>query len=168
MKILQLILLACVLVSANAWADIFCPNSFNSYNMGDTLAAVEASCGKADSEKKYVKKPPQAQEWVYYIAADPNMPGTLKITIAFDAAGKAINISVNGAGVSQSNICNNNPIQTGATQAAITTACGKPAYINETQPQAGGPKDAEMVEWTYASSPPVVLVFQDGVLKEKK
>ena len=164
----KLLGILCIMTGMSAaWADMFCPTNFNSISMGDSVESVEKACGKPDNKKTYKKTPPQPQEWVYYIAADPNMPGTIKVTVAFDAAGNAINISINGAGVSQSGICGSTQIATGNTTDQIKTACGKPSYINETK-GGGDAQTIEMTELQYNSSPPVVLVFKSGALTEKK
>jgi hypothetical protein len=166
---LSLLLLTTMFFSA-AWADMFCPSNFNAINMGDTLDAVVKACGKPDSKKTTKQEAPQPQEWIYYLATNPGMPGTMKVSIAFDASEKAINISVNGSGMTQTQICNGAGIQVGDNQAAITKACGKPAYVSVSEPPAGTPKvkATEITELKYGSSPAVTLVFTDGKLTERK
>jgi hypothetical protein len=162
-----LILLITNFLFTNAWADMFCPNNFNSINIGDSLETVLAACGKPDNKTTTKAKPTQPQEWVYFIAASPGMPGTLRTTIAFDANGQVVNMSVNGAGVTQTQICGNQTIRFGDSQDTIQKACGKPEYVNQTS----GSKDAKEIETTelqYNSTPPVTLTFKDGKLQERK
>lgn len=169
MKAKLFVLILGSLFFSQAWADMFCPNNFNSINLGDSIAAVIAACGAPDSKTTNNKKANQPQEWTYYIANDPNMPGTMKTTIAFDASGSVINISVNGSGMSQTQICANNPIQLGDNMDAIKAACGNPTYINQTQiAQNASVPETEIVEFQYNSSPPVTLVFENGKLKERR
>jgi hypothetical protein len=166
--ILQFLLLSCLLLS-NAWADLFCPNNFNSINLGDTLNSVLQACGKPDSQKVTKKMPFEPQEWTYYVQSYPGMPGTLKTTVAFDQKGKVINISVNGAGLSQTQICNNQTnIQFGDTTDQVEAVCGKPAVITKTNAAMGAPKEIVETDLIYQGTPPVTLVFEDGILKERK
>lgn len=156
------------LIFTNAWADMFCPKGFNFINIGDSLETVIKACGKPDMKKTYKKQPFQAQEWVYYIASYPGMPGTLKTTVAFDDSGKVINLSVNGAGLSETQICNNQTIQFGNTTAQVEAACGKPAYITQTSAANGAPKPIEVTELQYNASPTVTLIFENGKMTERK
>ncbi len=167
MKLRALILAISTIIASSAWADMFCPNNFNSISMGDSLESVRKACGKPDSEKKSEVKPFEPQEWVYFISSDPGMSGTLRTTVAFDGNGKVVNMSVNGAGLTQTQICGNT-IQFGDTPEAIQAACGKPSYITPMDGSADKPKAIEMVELDYNSTPPVTLVFKDGKLIERK
>ncbi len=167
MKSTWIVGLLCGLLFSSAWADMFCPNGFSSINMGDSLDAVVKACGEPDSKKTTKKLPFQAQEWVYYVASYPGMTGTLKTTVAFDDSGKVINISVNGAGVSETQICKNKTIQFGNTPEEIEAVCGKPTYINKTTGE-GAAKPTEITELQYNASPTVTLVFQNGILTERK
>lgn len=152
-----------------AWADWFCPTNFNSINPGDSIATVTAACGQPDSKTTNNKKAAQPQEWSYYIAQDPNKPGTMKLTIAFDDNGTAINISVNGSGMPQTSLCANGQIQLGDAQAAVQAACGKPTYVAQTEAGQNAPvPETELVEFTYNSTPPVTLVFENGKLTQRK
>ena len=92
--------------------------------------------------------------------------GTLKTSFTFDANGKAVNISVNGIGVGATTICGNN-LQLGDTRDTVKAACGTPTLINK---QTASPEkpSIKVVEFTYKSTPPVTLIFENGKLKEKK
>ena len=161
--------LALTLFLSPAWADLFCPNNFNSINVGDPLADVLKACGKPDAQKVTKQQPPQPQEWVYYVATNPSMPGTMKLAIAFDGSEKAINLSVNGSGMTQTQICGDTGIQVGDDKAAITKACGKPAFINVSAPLTTTPvKTTEITELQYNGSPAVTLVFTDGKFTGRK
>ncbi len=152
-----------------AWADMFCPNNFNSVNIGDSLDAVITACGKPDNKTSNNKKAEQPQEWGYYIAQDPTKPGTMKLTIAFDATGNAINISVNGSGMPQTQLCPNGQIQLGDSQDAVQAACGKPTFVNQTlEAQKAEVPETEIVEITYNGAPPITFVFENGKLTQRK
>jgi len=154
---------------SNAWADMFCPSNFNSINVGDSIDSVIAACGKPDSQVSNKEKAPQPQEWSYYIATTPGQPGTMKLTIAFDATGTAINISVNGSGMPQTQICNGNQIQLGDNTKAVEAACGKAAYVNQAPTADTGPEPAtEITVMTYKGSPPVTLTFENGKLVSRQ
>jgi hypothetical protein len=157
---------------SSAWADMFCPNNFNSINIGDSLDAVIAACGAPDSKKESKKTPFQPQEWTYYIqqpALGAGMVGTLKTTFAFDASGKMVNMSVNGAGESQSMICDNiTTLSLGDTTDKVEKVCGKPVTITQTNTAMGAPKPTEVTELLYNGTPSVTLVFEDGILKERR
>jgi hypothetical protein len=170
MKSILFIFTVSLLVFSSAWADMFCPNNFNSVNLGDSPDAVLTACGKPDSKTSNNRKAAQPQEWGYYIATDPNKPGTMKLTIAFDADGKAINISVNGSGMPQTQLCANGQIELGDAQDAIQAACGKPTFVNQTlEAQKAEVPETEIVEFTYSSSsPPVTFVFENGKLTLRK
>lgn len=169
MKCKLLVLVLSALFFSPAWADMFCPNNFNSVNVGDSLDAVITACGKPDSKTTNNKKAAQPQEWGYYIATDPNKPGTMKLTIAFDATGNAINISVNGSGMPQTKLCANGQIQLGDNQAAVEAACGKPTFVNQTlEAQKAEVPETEIVELTYSGTPSVTFVFENGKLMQRK
>lgn len=175
MKLKWLFLLTIALLANAARADMFCPTNFNSIKEGDSIAAVIAACGKPDSQASNNKKANQPQEWTYYLA-NQSTPAptrsvagsTMKMTVAFDASGKAINISVNGSGMPQTAACGSQ-IQLGDAQDAVTNACGKPAYINQSQEaQNASVPETEITELTYNASPTVVLVFVNGRLSQRK
>ena len=158
----------------------FCPNNFNQINFGDTIAQIQQQCGTpAKQETKEIAPDiPTPQEWNYYVPrtytlSATNQPEmTLKTQIIFDANGKAININVNGLSMPSTNVCGA-VIQLGATQDTVKAACGNPAIINKQQataPQTGStqPPKNKITEFTYSTTPPVTLVFENGVLKSKK
>ncbi|TAK73580.1 MAG: hypothetical protein EPO11_08240 [Gammaproteobacteria bacterium] len=170
----KLALLSMLLAPATSFA-FFCPTNFNQIDFGATTMQVEQICGKPDKQETTIKKSEGPQEWSYYVQQTvsttggmTSMEGTLKTQIAFDAEGKAINISVNGVGVGSTTLCGTS-IQLGSTKDAVKAACGEPAFINKAQPSdAPPPQETKIVTYTYNANPPVKLIFEDGVLKDKQ
>jgi len=157
----------------------FCPTNFNQIDFGMTTDQVTQSCGKPDSLKESVKQNENVpQEWDYYIPQTVDMggtsqtaQGTLKTSVTFDDKGKAINISVNGIGVGATSICGGTNVQLGADKDTIKNACGNPSFINKQTPATNPslPKDTKVIEFSYTSAtPPVTLVFENGMLTDKK
>ena len=175
----------------------FCPTNFNQIDFGMTTDQVTQICGQPDNQKEYKKEDENIpQEWNYYIPQTVSMggtlapaQGTLKTSITFDNKGKAINISVNGIGVGESTVCGgstgwgtgnlNNPlaakgatIALGATRDQIKAACGTPAFINKQQVSANDPNakpPSKVVEFEYLNATPkTTLIFENGMLKDKK
>ena len=163
-------------LASNTIYAFFCPNNFNQITLGDSLAQVTEQCGKPDLQETKPVEPNVPQEWIYFVPQTVAMggglqaaQGTLKTSFSFDQDGKTLNITVNGIGVGGTSICNNVSLQLGASKDDVKAACGKPAYINKQQVETtSGTKQASQVIFTYNSNPPVQLIFQDGVLKEKK
>jgi len=161
--------LACslIIISTPAFA-FFCPNNFNQIELGNSLQQVQQQCGTADKETKKEVTDEGPQSWDYFVAQtvmlnDGKMSdGTLKTSIVFDDKGKAINISVNGIGVGSSTVCGDS-IQLGDTRDNVKKICGEPVFINKQTGQSE--KKHQVVELKYGES---ILIFQDGVLKEKK
>jgi hypothetical protein len=157
---------------------MFCPKNFNQISIGDSLEQVLAQCGRPDVLKESKKINDNIpQEWSYFIpqAVSSNTfnqaQGTLKASVAFDGEGKAINISVNGIGVGATGLCGKY-VKLGDTRETIQTACGDPALVNRrTNAQTGQPlqgQEIKVMELTYSSIPPVVLVFENGKLTERR
>jgi len=182
MRRLKLVLLLSTIVigySASSFA-MLCPGNFNQVNMGDTLDAVKAACGKPDGEQSTENTEDGPQEWNYYVSVNPaftqnvsqNTTASLKTTVAFDK-GKVVNMSVNGVGVSNTAVCGAT-IQNGDTMDTVKAACGKPSFINRgTGSQAGtedpNAKTTKTTTLTYMSAGNTVsLVFENGVLTDRK
>lgn len=173
--------------TVNAWA-LFCPTSLNQMNIGDTAKQVETQCGKPDAQRTYKPEPKVPQEWTYYQSPSTNpytssgspsitssqsnqtIQGSLKTTFAFDQNGKLVNITVGNASITSTNICNGAAVQIGSSTKDVETACGKASYVNRgiAQDSGGNAPVPEMTEWTYQGPPKVILVFENGVLKERK
>lgn len=159
----------------------FCPTNFNQIDFGMTADQVIQACGKPTDQKESVKQNDNVpQEWSYYIPQTVNMggsnqnaQGTLKTNVTFDDKGKSINISVNGIGVGATTICGKN-IQLGDDKDTIKAACGDPSFVNKSAPSSANPsagqqQDIKVLELIYANgNPPATLVFENGVLKDKK
>lgn len=163
-----------LIISSSCFA-FFCPTNFSQIDFGNSIDQVKQLCGGPDKETSVAKEPKTPQEWTYFIPQTVSatntanqMQGTLKTSITFDKDGNAINISVNGIGVGASTICGNN-IQLGDSQESIKTACGKPGFINKQEAEnASDQQKIKVTELLYNGNPPVILVFENGVLKEKK
>lgn len=156
----------------------FCPTNFSQIEFGNTMDQVIQICGKPDKQDETTRQNENVpQEWSYYVpqtvtsqALTPNTQGTLKTQMTFDAAGKVINISVNGIGVGSSQICGQRMVQLGDTRDSIKAACGDPSFINkQTMPTDGSapPPDTKITTFIYNVNPPVKLIFENGLLKEK-
>ena len=171
--------IACIF-SVNTFA-LFCPKNFNQINPGDSVEKVLQLCGIPDAKKTFPSEANVPQEWNYYAKPNPPDQGTLKMTIAF-VNNQAVNITVNGTSLTATPLCNNtmqngftqnqsnNTIQTGNTQEQIEAACGKPAFINKGNMPTGSPaaNPIQITELTYNGTPPIILVFENGILKNKK
>ncbi len=150
----------------------FCPTNFNQIEMGMTLDQVSSTCGKPTSIKEVTKENDNVpQEWVYFVpqsvgvSAFQQTQGTLKTSIAFDADGKAVNISVNGLGVGSSTICGGQQIQLGDTRDTIGKACGDPGFKNKAENNNPPTKETHV---TYDTNPPMTLIFRNGLLMERQ
>lgn len=156
----------------------FCPNNFNQINFGNTIEQVQQQCGiPAKQDKKEVTPElPTMQEWNYFIpktfatSATNQSQMTLKTQITFDDKGKTINISVNGLSVASTTACGNGTLQLGDTTSQVEAICGKPSFINKQSisTSSAPPTVIKVTEFTYNTTPPVTLVFENGVLTQKK
>lgn len=178
MKKLYLSSLALIITPSLSFA-FFCPTNFNQIDFGDSIAQVTETCGKPDVQNEVSQATDNVpQEWSYFIpqnvtsiALSPAEQGTLKTQVTFDANGKAININVNGVGVGSSPICGGRMIQLGDTRENIKAACGDPSFVNkQTTPVGGGAPlpDVKITTFIYNVNPPVKLIFENGILKEKQ
>ena len=150
----------------------FCPTNFNQIEIGMTLDQVSTACGKPSSTKDVtIQNDNVPQEWSYFIpqsvgvSAFQQAQGTLKTSIAFDANGKAVNISVNGLGVGASTICGGQQIQLGDTKDSITKACGDPTFKNKAENNNPPTKETHV---SYDTNPPMTLIFRNGLLMERQ
>jgi hypothetical protein len=147
---------------------MFCPSGFNQINIGDTIDQVQQACGMSASTTTSDSSEDKPQEWTYYVKEQPTDQTTLRMTVAF-TSGAVTNMSVNGIGVSNTQICGGNTVQTGDTQKSVKTACGDPAFIAQSNlPPAAGDV-VKITQLTYnTSGQPVVLEFKDGKLSSRK
>lgn len=167
-----LFVLACGLSSANTYA-FFCPSNFNQIDIGYSQQQIDELCGKPTFVTETEKQPEDnlPQEWTYFVKEAQMLgtqtPGSIKATIAFDQKGEAINISVNGLSVNTTNLCGKT-ILIGTKRDILKKACGTPAYINKAQNSSNTQPPTKQMEYRYDGTPPVVLIFENGVLVEKK
>jgi hypothetical protein len=180
MRLTQLAMSLIILgLSTNSFA-LLCPGNFNQINVGDTIDAVKAACGKPVGEKSTDSTAQGPQEWNYYVSVNPaftqnvsqNTTASLKTTVAFDK-GKVTNMSVNGVGVSNTAVCGGT-IQVGDTEDTVKAACGKPAFINRGTGSQEGTEDpnaakTKTTELTYMSAGnTITFVFENGLFTERK
>lgn len=172
MRLKTLLLISALLYSHTLFA-FFCPTNFNQIEMGNTQQQVDELCGKPTAaievEKQAADNSPQ--EWSYFVAQAPLLgapvPGSIKATLAFDKDGKVINITVNGLSVNTADFCRRTT-RIGSTRDAVKQACGTPAYINKAQNTGAPSLPTKRIEYQYSSTPPATLIFENGVLVERK
>jgi len=174
MKFKNISLISLIYIIPSLSFAFFCPTNFNQINFGDTVEQVKKQCGNPDKEETREVKKEGPQEWSYFVpqtVVTANMAktqGTLKTQISFDKDGKAMNISVNGIGVGSTTICGP-AISLGATRDQVKSACGDPSYINKQQlPSNNQPSDDKITEFTYNTTPPTKLIFENNKLTERK
>jgi hypothetical protein len=164
-KIFPGLLLLMFTIPASA---MFCPSGFNQINMGDTIAQVQQACGMPASTTTSDSSEDKPQEWTYYVKEQPTDQTTLRMTVAF-TTGAVTNMSVNGIGVSNTQICGGNTVQTGDSQKSVKNACGEPAFIAQSNLPSAAGDVVKVSQLTYnTSSQPVVLEFKDGKLSSRK
>ncbi len=174
-KIIPLIaLLSLMPVSGMAF---FCPKNFNQIDIGDPLDKVTRLCGNPDSQTESTKSSDDVpQQWSYYIMQQsligPTVPnqGSVQVTYSFDPNGKILNIMVNNVSVTATDICGQ-PIQMGDTRDSVKSACGTAQFINKQteSSDAGQPSnEVKVVQYHYNSTPPMTLIFEGGVLTERR
>jgi hypothetical protein len=174
MKFKKIFLLtACAAMITPSYA-MFCPGNFNEINMGDTIANVTAQCGPPTAQKASDSTADQPQEWTYYLtqaSTDPTQPqaATLRTTIFFQKD-KVTNMTVNGIGLSSTQICAGQTVQVGDSPETVKAACGAPALVNVAKAPPGSAADTtKTTTYTYSTNTGnVELVFVNGVLKERK
>lgn len=159
------------------WA-FFCPSNFNQIDFGASTDQVSQQCGKPDKIETTTLEPEGPQEWNYYIPATvassgtAATQGTMKAQITFDSSGRVVNMSVNGIGVGASTICGGANIQLGDSLQAVKAACGTPSFVNKQNTDSAvlGPPQPKKVITTYFynSNPPATLVFENGLLTQRK
>lgn len=165
---LKPITLVLVIISNPAFA-MFCPNGFNQMNIGDTIDQVVQQCGNPDFKKTTKKEPSQPQEWNYYVKLNPKQTTSVKMSVAFDAKESVVNITTNSQSLIDTTFCGGR-IAIGDSMETVKAACGTPAFINENKPsssQTPNPNAIEITQFKYNTTPPVVLIFENGKLKER-
>lgn len=156
---------------------MFCPTNFNEIKEGDSIDTVQLKCGKADQEKTYESKPDKdyyPQEWSYMIRPSPVSQNGMRVSFIFQDK-KAASITVNGYGMSQTQICGS-MVQLGDSMEKIKKACGGPIFINRSSDTDTMSKSAlqqlekkEIKELSYTNiAKPVTLIFENGIFKGTK
>ena len=169
MSIKRMLMTLIILVPSLSFG-FFCPGNFQQINFGDTVDLVKQKCGEPAKEESEEVKPAVPQEWNYFVkqtVGDRGLTptqGTLKTQFAFDASGRAINISVNGIGVGGTDICGK-PIKLGDSREKIKSACGDPVLITEQTRQGATAEKNIKTKLFYESTPPQTLIFENGILK---
>jgi hypothetical protein len=163
MKILTGMLLMAIAIPSYA---MFCPSNYNQINIGDSIASVEQACGKPATQSVAESSEDQPQEWTYYVKSQPSDTATLRMTVAF-TSGVVTNMSVNGIGISSTQICGATT-QVGDREATVKTVCGTPAFINQSNLPSATKDKVKVTTFNYNSTPPVTLIFNDGSLKSRQ
>lgn len=156
----------------------FCPTNFRQIDYGFTISQVLDQCGKPDKQEETKKANENVpQEWTYYAPQNytttgPTIQpqGSIKNQIAFDSEGRVVNISSNGFGIGVVSMCGIN-IQLGMTREQIKSACGNPVFSSKQDTPTDGsapPPDNVITTFTYNTSPPTKLIFENGKLTEKQ
>jgi hypothetical protein len=157
----------CIALCSTPAFSMFCPTGFNQMNLGDTIDQVTQQCGKPDTQIEKKEEPSQPQEWVYYVKPDPSQSGTLKLSIAFDADKKIINMTMSDMSIMNTPICGP-AVQVGDTADSVKKSCGDPAFVNKGMPQGKTSQPILITEFVYNTNPPTTLIFENGQLKERK
>lgn len=154
----------------------FCPNNFNQIDFGYSIDQVIAQCGKPDKEEVTEAAPDGPQEWNFYLAqprtaaTNPmtqQKQGTVKALMTFDSDGKLINISIDGNSVGSTTLCNG-AVQLGQTRDQVKSSCGSPTVVNtQLSGQTEPPQKKKITTFTYNSTPPGILIFEDGILTKR-
>lgn len=160
----KMLALPCIFLMghANAW---LCPNNFNTINQGDAMPVVIAACGKPTVEKKMEGESNAPQEWQYYVEVNPPNPNTIKFSVVI-ANKKVVSMVSNAMSLTTTSVCGST-ISIGDSMDAVRSACGNPMFINKGQ-SAATQKPSEIYELTYQGPAPNTLVFENGLLKERK
>lgn len=177
MKLKPFILIT-IALSSPSYA-FLCPTNFSQIEFGNTLEQITEKCGKPDREEsKEVETDNSPQEWNYFIAQRPTTgatsylgaQGRMKVQFVFDATGSLIDISMNGVSTGSTPICGN-MLRLGATKDQVKAVCGDASFINKQTKDGSSTSDLpkkKITTYYYNSTPPVKLIFENGVLKEKQ
>jgi hypothetical protein len=153
--------------TTNSYA-MFCPNGFNSINIGDSIQAVTAACGAPNSVSTEDSTADKPQEWTYYVKAQPSDQSTLRMTVAF-TSGKVTNMSVNGIGLTNTQICGGNTVQVGDDEKSVKTVCGDPAFIAQSNLPSAAKDTTKVTTFVYnTSGNPITLTFDNNKLTSRK
>lgn len=164
-----LIAIMLCMISTQAFA-MLCPKNFNTINIGDPIDKILQLCGTPDNKKSYKSTAAGPQEWVFYVRSLQTTPGPVKLTVNINN-NKAASIYVMNVGLTRTPACGGRVIQVGDTKEQIIAMCGKPNLISQgdTSPGVQGPPPTtDVTELYYNGSPSVMLIFENGLLKDRK
>lgn len=192
---LFILLIGCSL-SPIAFA-IFCPNNFNSINIGDTVQTVMQTCGAPASQSNYIKPIFLSQAWIYYVNPTFGInQGSNKLRVVFNND-QVVNLTItenvrvcqpllqsNGYSVTNTNTsgrCNNPVISQQTRSIPNSNACGGYISLGNTMAQVeaacGKPvstnhsqqpdSQKNITEFLYNGPPVTKLIFVDGVLTDR-
>lgn len=169
-KLILTFLLFSTSALSHAWV---CPANFSQIAVGDTIEQVTTLCGKPASEKKSEGGYRGPQEWQYFITIDQPLNGSgaasgtnpsIRMSVAL-IKNKAINITVQGQSLASTSLCGPT-INVGDSDSSIEKNCGKPTFIQKQNDDKSKP--IEIIEFKYNTTAPNTLVFENGILKERK
>jgi hypothetical protein len=190
----RFIILVGTLFSINAHA-LFCPNSFTVINMGDATESVQAACGAPASERTYASDAthPTVSEWEYikpnrydqftskvtFLMHD-NRVANITIVNGNEEASKlcqAVQLGTNSStfqvscnslaprNVNSTILCGGT-LRVGDSDQVVQFVCGKPIATHDAP--GGSTQAMTITEYTYSGSTPMILIFENGHLKEKR
>lgn len=193
----RLIAISLFLIPMESFA-IFCPGSFNNIDFGNTTQQVVNQCGAPATAVTYTQQQNVPQQWDYYVQQNPLNPITTKMSIVFNdnkainititqaatsnnvlcqqllqsasnqqAIEAACDQSVQKTESVQTTTVCGSIISLGNSPDTIQAACGKPVFVTQSQPQNPAPP-TQIIEYKYNSPPPNVLIFENGILKDRR
>lgn len=166
-------------ISSTTCFAFVCPTNFTQVDFGNTLQQITEKCGKPDREEsKEVEIDSTPQEWNYFVGQRPTTgpssylgaQGRMKVQFVFDGTGSLIDISMNGVSTGSTPVCGN-VISLGASKEQVKAACGDASFINKQTKDGSSTSDLpkkKITTYYYNTTPPVKLIFENGVLKEKQ
>lgn len=181
----------------NAYA-IFCPSNFNNIDFGDTIEKVLQQCGEPASQNTYSVDAPTAQQWDYYLKISPLARTNSKMSLVFkdnQIINMTVNIDASEnnllcqetlqkslskevadvvcnqstqktESISWTTICGP-MIRIGDSSDKVKAACGTPDFITKSESDNQKPP-TQMTEYKYDVPSPNTLIFENGVLKDRK
>lgn len=157
----------------------FCPTNFNQIDYGNTIDQVIQQCGKPDQRTEQ-KQPNEnvPQQWTFYAPQGGSdisglvkqSPPSSKVEVTLDSEGNVVNILVNGVSVGSTLVCGSS-VRVGSTRDQLKSACGTPTFVTrQTAPDGSKAFDETVVtNLIYNKAiPAATLVFENGILKDKK
>lgn len=175
----RILLLAIILCSfgtnlqAATFSTYYCPTTYKTVKLGDSIDAVRAACGNPTStttRQEQVLIPVNTVKWIYTLnlkdkSGNPVLIPAFTITLRDQ---KVIAIERNNLPTLGSSYCvQNGSVNLGDMQDSVLQACGQPNAVNSQQDSTTSTK--EVVEWVYNNGPykpQIIFNFEGGVLKQ--